>query len=86
MPSDILKNKKLTIGFDPNLFTKKTITFFGKNNCNFKPLENNLVDKIWKRKLKFSKNNFYKLPENSVGQSYKLKINKIVYNLKKKIC
>ena len=41
MPSEILKNKKLTIGFDPNLFTKKTITFFGKNNCNFKPLENN---------------------------------------------
>ena len=84
MPSEILKNKRLTIGFDPNLFTKKTITFFGKNNCNFKPLENNLVDKIWKRKLKFSKNNFYKLPENSVGESYKLKINKIVYNLKKK--
>ena len=84
MPSVILKDKKLTIGFDPNLFTKKTIAFFGKNNCNFKPLENNLVDKIWKRKLKFSKNNLYKLPENSVGESYKLKINKIVYNLKKR--
>ena len=84
MPSVILKNKKLTIGFDPNLFTRKTINFFGRNNCNFKPLENNLVDRIWKRKFKYSKNNFYKLPENSVGESYKSKINKIVYNLKKK--
>ena len=84
MPSVILKNKKLTIGFDPNLFTRKTINFFGRNNCNFKPLENNLVDRIWKRNFKYSKNNFYKLPENSVGESYKSKINKIVYNLKKK--
>ena len=32
MPSDILKKKKLSIGFDPNLFTKKIIKyFFGKN-------------------------------------------------------
>ena len=84
MPSVILKNKKLTIGFDPNLFTKKTINFFGGNNCNFKPLENNLVDRIWKRKFKYSKNNFYNLPENSVGESYKSKINKIVYNLKER--
>ena len=35
MPSDILKNKKLSIGFDPKLFTKKTLNiFFGKSNCN----------------------------------------------------
>ena len=28
MPSDILKNKRLTIGFDPKLFTKKTLNNF----------------------------------------------------------
>ena len=31
LPSDILKNKKLLIGFDPNLFTKRSLSiFFGK--------------------------------------------------------
>ena len=35
MPNDILKDKKLSIGFDPNLFTKKTLSaFFRKSKCN----------------------------------------------------
>ena len=46
MPYDILKGKKISIGFDPKLFTKKTLnTFFGKNSCKLKPIKNNLVDK-----------------------------------------
>ena len=28
MPSDILKNKKILIGFDPKLFTKKSLSVF----------------------------------------------------------
>ena len=85
MPYDVLKNKKFLIGFDPKLFTKKTLNiFFGKNNCEFKPINNNLVDKIWKRKINKNKNNFYKLPDNSVGSNYKSKVNKIVSILKKK--
>ena len=85
MPRDILKNKKSTIGFDPHLFTKKTIKeFFGGNSCKFKSIEKNLIDKIWKRNNKLSKNNFYKLPEKSVGESYKSKLNKIIYNLKRR--
>jgi Xaa-Pro aminopeptidase len=85
MPSDILKNKKLLIGFDPKLFTKKTLKiFFGKSNCKFKSINNNLIDRIWKRKIKKSKGKFYKLPNYSIGDNYKSKINKIVKNLKKK--
>ena len=85
MPCDILKNKKLSIGFDPKLFTKKTLTiFFGKSNCNFKPINKNLIDLIWKRKIKRSRRNFYKLPNYSTGKSHISKINKIVLNLKKK--
>ena len=30
MPSDVLKNKKLTIGFDPKLFYKKSLNIFFK--------------------------------------------------------
>ena len=84
MPNDILKDKKLTIGFDPKLFTKKSFNlFFGKNNCILKPLKKNLVDEIWKRKIKKNKNKFYFLPSNSVSESHKLKIKKIVNYIKK---
>ena len=85
MPKDILKNRRLVIGFDPKLFTKNIFgIFFGKNNCKFKPINNNLVDKIWKRKIKTYKNYFYQLSDSSKSESYKSKINKIVSNLKKK--
>ena len=83
LPNDILKNKKLLIGFDPKLFTKKTISiYFSKNNCKFKSIERNLVDDIWKRKFKKNKHKFYCLPGSS-ADNYKSKINKIVYNLNK---
>ena len=52
MPSDILKGKKLSIGFDPNLFTEKSLfIFFGKNKYKLKPIFHNLIDEIWKRKI-----------------------------------
>ena len=51
MPSDIFKEKKFSIGYDPNLFTKNFFDiFFKKTNIKFKPLKENLIDKIWKRK------------------------------------
>ena len=53
MPNSILKSKKFLIGFDPKLFTNKTLNIFFKNrNIKLKPLKNNLIDKIWRRKLK----------------------------------
>ncbi len=83
MPYDIFKHKKMLIGFDPRLFTKKTLnTFFTKTSCKFKPINKNLVDTIWKRKKINKKFNFYKLPQISVGQNYKSKVNDIVLNLK----
>ncbi len=85
VPRDILKNKKLLIGFDPKLFTTKTLQYFFKNtDCKFKALKDNLIDRIWKRKIKNSKKDFYKLPSKSIGKSYKSKINKIVRFLKEK--
>jgi len=77
MPNKILKGKKLSIGFDPNLFTKNTLSFFfGNNDCYYKPVFSNLVDKIWKRKIKNSKNKFFRLPNSSVSEKFQFKINK----------
>ncbi len=85
MPCDVLKNKKLSIGFDPKLFCKRTLNiFFGKKNIKLKQLNKNLIDEIWKRKIIKSKNKFYILPKYSVGKDYKSKIKKIVSFIKSK--
>ena len=84
LPRDILKKKNSKIGYDPRLFTKKTLKmFFEKTKCEYIPLNNNLIDKIWKRKKNKLKGKFYILPENSVGENYKSKINKISSTIKK---
>ena len=84
-PRDILKNKKLKIGFDSKLFTKRTLNiFFGGTKCKFISLDKNLIDKIWIRKKNKIKNKFYILPKKSVGQSFRLKVDKIISELKKK--
>ncbi len=84
MTYKVLGKKKLIIAFDPKLFTKKNLNlFFGKTKCKFIPLKKNLVDEIWKRNIGKSKEKFYLLPNKSVGNNYKSKINKVVSHMKK---
>jgi Xaa-Pro aminopeptidase len=85
LPGDIFKNKKLSIGFDPKLFTKRSLSIFiGKSKCKYKPLLNNLIDEIWKRKIKINKNKFFILPAESVGEKHQSKINKLTNYLKRR--
>ena len=75
--------KNLTLGIDPNLFTKNQIkNFFLKNN-NIKYIDNNLIDEIKKQKNNFSVP-FFSLNKNVVGESVNSKINKISKYLKEK--
>jgi Xaa-Pro aminopeptidase len=74
LPKDIIKNLKL--GFDPNLFTKKTLNFNFDNSYQLIPIKNNLIDEIYKNK-KIKRKQFYSLSKKSVGESHKSKINKI---------
>ena len=85
IPSEVLKNKKLVIGFDPKLFSKRSLSIFiGDKKNKFLPLEGNLIDKIWNRKIIEPHNKFYSLPDRSVGGNYKYKIKKIMSYLKNK--
>ena len=85
MPKNILKNKKITIGFDPKIFTEKFLNiFFKKTQIKLLPLEENLIDKIWKRKKEEKTKKFYSLPFNTISQNYNFKINNVLLNLKKK--
>ena len=83
MPKNFLKHKNLLIGFDPKIDYQKTLNVFFGKNLKYKPIKENLVDKIWKRKVGQKKKKFYKLPNHSVGENHSSKINKIVNILKK---
>jgi len=77
-PSDVLKNKKITIGFDPKLHTDRMLTYFFKNsNCKLITLDANLVKKVWIKKNNEKNNKFYKLKDIDSGESSKSKIKKI---------
>ena len=85
MPKKILKKKNYIIGFDPKLYTKRTFKiFFNKSDCKFKPINKNLIDQIWKRKIVKNYNKFYNLPKNSIGENFQKKIKKIIFYLKEK--
>ena len=78
LPSAVLRDKKLSIGFDPKLHTEFMITrFFKKTNCKLIPLNENLINKIWIRKCIYKSNKFYKLKDKDSGQSSKNKIKKL---------
>ena len=71
-PSDVLKNKKLKIGFDPKLHTRKTLKIlFNKTNCKLIAINQNLINKFWIEKERDSLKKFYILPKKAVGENYK---------------
>ncbi len=79
-PNNILK--KLTLGFDPSLFTKKMLNIFYNNSLKLKSINKNLIDQIYpKKKLKL--NPFFDLNEKVAGETKESKINKITNILKK---
>ena len=79
-PKNIYK-KKLTLGINPKLFTKKILnTYFG-NNINLKNIDENLiVNKFTKEKSK----PFFNLTNRIAGETHQSKINRLCKILKKK--
>ena len=86
-PHYILKdlNKRITLGFDPKLFTSSPLKNIISNSLiKLKPINNNLIDKIWKNKTKVNNNKFYILEEKYHGENYLTKISKVSKFLKLK--
>ena len=86
-PHYILKNlnKEITLGFDPKLFTSNTLKNIISNSLiKIKPINNNLIDAIWKNKTKVNNNKFYILEEKYHGENYLNKISKVNKFLKLK--
>ena len=86
-PHYIIKNlnKRITLGFDPKLFTSNTLkNIISNSSIKLKPINNNLIDAIWKNKTKVNNNKFYILEEKYHGENYLNKINKVSKFLKLK--
>jgi Xaa-Pro aminopeptidase len=86
-PHFILKNlnKEITLGFDPKLFTSNTLKNIISNSLiKIKPLNDNLIDAIWKNRTKVNDNKFYILENKYHGESYLNKISKVSKFLKLK--
>ena len=84
LPKDILKlfKKKLSLGFDPQLFTNSSLKKKFSSICNLFPISENLIDKIYKEKKRTLINPFYKLDYKITGESMNSKINRLVKILK----
>jgi len=78
LPSSIIRNYNL--GYDPRLFTSKSIENYFSNNTLI-PINDNLIDKIFKFNKKKTKP-FYSLEKKIVGESHQSKISKISNFLK----
>ena len=85
MPFEVIKKlkKKITLGFDPKLFTENNLKVYFKNSCNLIPIKNNLIDKIYNLKNKREIREFYILNKNITGSSASIKINNLMSILKR---
>jgi len=77
-PENIFKKykKKLSIGFDPQLFTSLNLKKFNKF-CKLISIKENLIDNIYKPKIKKNVIPFYNISQKITGESLKLKIKRL---------
>jgi Xaa-Pro aminopeptidase len=70
LPSEVKGGQ--VIGFDPKLFTKRTLKIF--DVLMLKSISENLVDKIWLAKPDLPSSEIYIYPDEFAGESYETKI------------
>ncbi|CAL7963087.1 Xaa-Pro aminopeptidase [Alphaproteobacteria bacterium] len=78
LPMLLPDSKKFNIGYDPMLSTARSITYyegkFGKYGFKVSPIEENLIDKIWKNKPSTMSTSAYLLDIHYTGLSSSAKI------------
>jgi Xaa-Pro aminopeptidase len=83
---DIIKKtkKKLSLGFDPQLFTNLNLKKKFSKNFNLLPITENLVDKVYKSNSKKNIYSFYSLDNKITGEGITSKINRLLRIMKSK--
>ena len=75
-------NKKLSLGFDPQLFTSSNLKRKFNNFFNLCEVTENLVDKIYRDNTKKNIEQFYVLDSKISGEKTSSKINKLIKKMK----
>ena len=84
LPYHVLKNMKLSIGFDPKIFTDKILYGLFKNaECKLVPINKNLISQHKNKKIKKLPKKFFILNKKVTGEGYLSKIDKVLKILKK---
>ena len=85
-PFDVLNKikKKLTLGFDPKLFTEFSLKLNFKDSSNLVPINNNLIDEIFNLKNNYKIREFYCLNKFVAGEKITSKLNRLTSILKSK--
>ncbi len=81
LPHKIL-NKKMILGYDPNIFTEKYINIFFGKKFNLKSINKNLVDLVSKRIDNKKYRNFYYLDKKIVGENETTKVRRVTKAIK----
>ena len=78
-PKDVIKsNKKIILGFDPNLHTEKQLNFFFKiKNIKLRSINQNLIDVVWPNKPKDLVKPFFSISPKNAGVASSKKINQV---------
>jgi Xaa-Pro aminopeptidase len=82
-PFKIFKKKILNLGFDPKLHTENSLNrLFDNNFIKLKPVNENLIDLIWKRERNSKIKPFYLIKDQDAGLKVQKKLDKLVKVIK----
>tara|TARA_B100000029_G_scaffold388658_1_gene384902 strand:+ start:14729 stop:16441 length:1713 start_codon:yes stop_codon:yes gene_type:complete len=78
-PKNVLKyNRKITIGFDPKLYSENQLSYLFKiKNIILQPINKNLIDVIWSKKPKDIIKPFFSISKKNAGESFQKKITRV---------
>ena len=82
-PFNIFKNRNLNLGFDPKLHTENSLRrLFGNNFIKLMPVNENLIDLLWKKEKNSNTKNFYLIKDKDAGLKVEQKLLKLVELIK----
>ena len=82
-PFNVFNNKNLNLGFDPKLHTAISLGKLFKNSfIKLKPINENLIDIIWKRKKNSNIKPFYLIKDLDAGEKLKNKLSRLTQQIK----
>ena len=77
-PFNVFNNKNINLGFDPRLHTENSlIKLFSNSFVKLKPINENLIDLIWKRKKNLNIKSFYLIKDLNAGEKFDNKLSKL---------